>query len=574
MKNITKYYFLIIGFFAGFILSLVGVTVEDFQHNIPMREALTSFHHYFAPILTGFVLSMVGYLYWKIKSYEVSDKKKLIENQIKVNTMISNSSDVIAIINNKGFITYQSSNVTFFFGWLPEELDQKNYLENVHSKDYERVKHALNNLFRDENKSCKLRLEYKCKNGLYKPIQLTAINLTHNKNIKGILCNYQDITEHLEHERASINNEYQFRALFENMIDIVTMLDNDKRIIDVNPAAIELLEYSKEELLDMTIDQLIFQGDKAKSDEYFNKLQNTGSYAMYEGRVITKSGKIKWLQVNSTKYIKDGKCIGSQDIGRDITQQKEVEIELEKTLKELEKINIDKDRLLSILAHDLKSPFNSILGFLNLLSNNIREYSIDEIEEYVNIINNSTQNTYNLLIDILTWVKANSGKIPYEPQILGCNDICEEVIENLNLAAKIKNIKIIPPELNEIILFADKNLLEAVLRNLISNAIKFTHEGGNVQISIKADDSNASITVSDNGVGMTDETIKKIFDISQTYTTKGTAEENGTGFGLLLCQEFIELNGGKIWIESELGKGSHINFTTSLFIDQEIVSRT
>lgn len=240
-------------------------------------------------------------------------------------------------------------------------------------------------------------------------------------------------------------------------------------------------------------------------------------------------------------------------------------IEALKEKKKLEasliKLNADKDRFITILAHDLKSPFNSILGFLNLLTENIRKYDIDKIEKNVIIINNSACNTFRLLEDLLLWVRANSGKIPYEPQKLNFGTICNEVIENLKLTANTKNITIIHFSASEINIFADKNMLNTVLRNLISNSIKFTNKNGRIDIYAEQNQSNITISVTDNGVGINPDTLNKLFDISEKVTTSGTADEMGTGLGLLLCKEFVEKHGGKIWVASELGKGSSFQFT-------------
>jgi len=450
-------------------------------------------------------------------------------------------------------------------GWSPEDLYETHYLEMIHENDHSLVEQTFHDLLKQKNNTATIRYRYKCKGGKYTLVQLTATNLTHNPDIKGVLCNYKDISERVKDEQALVDNEHKYRGLFENMIDVVTMLDNNKRIIDMNPAGTKLFEYSKEELLNMTVDQLVFLGDKEVSDEYFQKLENTGSYSMYEGRVITKTGKIKWMQVNSSEFIKDGVVVGSQDICRDITERKEIEIKLDQAFTELKKMNTDKDRLLSILAHDLKSPFNSILGFLNLLSDNIREYDIKQIEEYLNIINTASQNTYNLLENILTWIKANSGKIPFTPQKIVFSALCQDIIESLELIAGKKNIKINDLNKDALIIWADKNMLEIILRNIISNAIKFTEENGQIEIKTEKNSKMCTVTVSDNGIGMSPDAIKKAFDISQTYTTRGTAKEEGTGFGLLLCQEFIKINRGEIWIESELGKGSDLKFTLPVY---------
>ena len=239
-------------------------------------------------------------------------------------------------------------------------------------------------------------------------------------------------------------------------------------------------------------------------------------------------------------------------------------------LKQLLQLNADKDRFISILGHDLRSPFNVLLGLSELLIENIRQYDIGEIESLVNHIKNSAQNTYVLLEDLLRWVRAESGKIPFELQKLNFTNICQDVIKNLELNANIKNITINHFATDEISIFADIDMLKMVLRNLISNAIKFTNNGGQIDISAEQTDSTITISVSDNGIGIEPESLTKMFDISQFHTTTGTAEEKGTGLGLLLCKEFVEKHGGKIWVESEFGKSSEFKFTLPISTEHAV----
>lgn len=235
--------------------------------------------------------------------------------------------------------------------------------------------------------------------------------------------------------------------------------------------------------------------------------------------------------------------------------------------KELNKLNSDKNRFIAILAHDLKSPFNSILGFLELLTINLHKYNIEKIEKQINIVNNSAKNTFRLLEDLLLWVRANSGKIPYEPKKLNFANICDEVIENLKLTANKKNIIINHFSTAEINIFADKNMVNTVLRNLVSNSIKFTNINGIIGIYAETNLNTVIISVSDNGIGIEPDTLNKLFDISQKISTGGTENEIGTGLGLVLCKEFVEKHGGKIWVESVFGKGSDFKFTMPLCID-------
>jgi len=235
-----------------------------------------------------------------------------------------------------------------------------------------------------------------------------------------------------------------------------------------------------------------------------------------------------------------------------------------KELQRLLELNADKDRFITILAHDLRSPFNSILGFLNLLVENIRTYDIDEIEEQINIVNYSAKGTYNLLEELILWIQSQSGKLPFDPQKQSLTDICVDIDRFLKLNATSKNITIHHSATNAIIVFADSNMLKTILRNLVSNAIKFTNPGGQITISAEKMQSNITITVSDNGIGIAPEMVNKLFDITQMHSTSGTAKEKGTGLGLLLCKEFVEKHGGNIWVESELGKGSNFKFTLPL----------
>jgi PAS domain S-box-containing protein len=340
-----------------------------------------------------------------------------------------------------------------------------------------------------------------------------------------------------------------------------------------------------------------------------------------EHRIICKNGRIRWISDTLIpKYDLDGNFISYDGIIKDITERKQAEQllkekneeiaiqnneyasvneELNKLISDLSlanneltstredvemsnikllKLNADKNRFISILGHDLKSPFNTILGFLNLLIKNVRKYDIDKIENQINMINTSAKNTYSLLEDILMWVRANSGKIPYKPQKLIFATICNEVIATMKLTANTKNIEINCFANNDLIILADNDMLKTVLRNLISNAIKFTNTGGTITINAEQNPSEITVSVADNGVGMTPAEINKLFDVAQIHTTSGTANESGTGLGLLLCKEFVEKHGGKIWVESEpgnlpegqglpadrLGKEGGSNFTFTL----------
>jgi len=235
--------------------------------------------------------------------------------------------------------------------------------------------------------------------------------------------------------------------------------------------------------------------------------------------------------------------------------------------KILNKLNQDKDRFISILAHDLKNPFNSLLGFTDLLLMNIREYDIQEIESIVEMLNQASKSTYNLLVDLLSWAQAQSGKLPFEPTNLIFEDLYNEVVAPLKINSKNISITYIEEVPTKVV--ADANMVKTILRNLISNAIKFTNNNGEIKVIAEQDSNAVTITVSDNGIGMAEQNKNKLFDCITLLTTEGTNGECGTGLGLPLCKEFVEKHGGKIWVESELGKGSDFKFTLPLYDDRQ-----
>jgi two-component system, sensor histidine kinase and response regulator len=236
-------------------------------------------------------------------------------------------------------------------------------------------------------------------------------------------------------------------------------------------------------------------------------------------------------------------------------------LKAEKSDLRLQQLNADKDRFISILSHDLRSPFNNLIGLSDVLTENIHQLPVDEIEKLANQIQTTTHSTYNLLEDLLTWAKTQQGKIPYNPQLIGFRDICMNVLEPLKPLADAKTIAINYSAPDGTKVFADIDMLKTALRNLVSNAIKFTNKGGTINISAGGTPEDITISVSDNGVGIAPDDLKKLFKITEFISTKGTANEKGTGLGLLLCKDFVKKHGGKIWVVSEVGRGSDFRFT-------------
>ncbi len=242
-------------------------------------------------------------------------------------------------------------------------------------------------------------------------------------------------------------------------------------------------------------------------------------------------------------------------------EQEKARISLQESELRLRELNATKDKFFSIIAHDLKNPFNAIMGFSNILADQISKKNYREIEEYAGIIQKSSQRAMSLLTNLFQWSSSQLGSMQFCPEAVDIVTLVNEITELSNDAARQKSITIISEIPPVATVFADKAMISAVLRNLVSNAIKFTHPEGRIVITVQPKPDELFVTVRDNGIGISEENLKKLFRIDENFSTRGTLKETGTGLGLVLCNEFVTKHGGKIWAESEPGKGSTFCFT-------------
>ncbi|PLW98120.1 MAG: hypothetical protein C0593_06485 [Marinilabiliales bacterium] len=248
---------------------------------------------------------------------------------------------------------------------------------------------------------------------------------------------------------------------------------------------------------------------------------------------------------------------------------KALEAEVEKRTTELQKSNNEKDKFFSIIAHDLKSPFNAIIGFADILKNDYDSFTEDEKKLFVDNIHESSHSTFKLIEKLLDWSRAKTGRLKYNPVSIDLSTIGVNMINTYRNAASKKNIVIKSHIGYHSKVYADKDLLETIFRNLISNAIKFTNPHGEIILNAKKEGDFTRISITDNGVGISEENLEKIFSIDVRSSTKGTEEESGTGLGLLVVKEFVETNGGTIQVSSTPGKGSEFSFTVPSKMSEE-----
>ncbi len=255
----------------------------------------------------------------------------------------------------------------------------------------------------------------------------------------------------------------------------------------------------------------------------------------------------------------------NQKLIEEIEERKATEQTLQISQKELRSANASKDKFFSIIAHDLKNPFNAIIGLASVLIDDYDSFSREEQKDFLCNIKSSAENTFRLLQNLLDWSQTQTGKVTFEPCEFSLASITGQIIELVKPSADNKSISLHMDIPGSIQVFADKNMINTVIRNLLLNAVKFTKNGGAVRLMAKKIEGDVEISVEDTGVGMNPEKLGRLFQIDANIASTGTAGEEGTGLGLILCKEFIEKNEGKIRVESQVCVGTTFTFTLPAF---------
>lgn len=394
-----------------------------------------------------------------------------------------------------------------------------------------------------------------------------------DEKVYGILIRVEDVTDRVINELKLHNtikkleqtnqlanlNIKKFHSLAEHLPDIVVRFNKDLNIEYANKRIRTITNLGPEEFYNKNISELKFPEELK---ELFKR----------ELLKVVKTKKIQQIKFNYKYESKDLTFTASAIpefnaqneletilvVCRNITEEEQAKIKLEKYNQELEKLNTNKDKLFSIIAHDLRSPFNYLLNVVDVLDESFEELSQEEIKRFLNEFKLTTRNIYKLLVNLLTWANLQRGTIKLNLLKFNLSEFIENVLLVLNKIAENKNIEIKIDVGKDIYITADPDLLNIVLRNLLSNAIKFTTEGGVVHLMAIGHEEFVEIMVRDTGVGMSTEKIQSLFQVDKAKSERGTAGEKGSGLGLILVKDIIDLHQGSINVESEVGKGTTI----------------
>jgi PAS domain S-box-containing protein len=507
-----------------------------------------------------------GKPYKMIGSITDITEQKDIQNKIKFKSdLLSHIGQALIATDLQGKVIYWNNVAEEIYGWSSTEAIGQNIVDLT---PIEQVKEHATNILKDlsEGKSWSGEFLVKRKDGSVFPAYVTDAPLidSYGKLI-GIIGISSDITERKQAAEALSNERSLLRTIIDLIPDAIYAVDIEGRKILANAKEIELSgKNSEDEVIGKTDFDLYPESEAQRYYEEDQIIIQSGKPTLnMEDTLISKDGQTHWI-LGSKVPLRDvhGQITGIVGVNHDITERKQAELIIQQQNNRLQELNATKDKFFSIIAHDLKSPLNGFLNLTTLMADKTEKLSLDEFAEYSKMLNKAARNIYMLLDNLLEWSQIQKGSITFNPKISDLYELVLESIDTIYQSALQKRITLINEINTPQKVYADEKSIKTVLRNLLTNAIKFTRMDGIIVVKSKRiDDNTLQVSIQDNGVGIADDDIEKLFRIEEKVSSLGTEGEPSSGLGLLLCKEFVEMHGQKIWAESEINKGSTFSFT-------------
>ncbi len=379
--------------------------------------------------------------------------------------------------------------------------------------------------------------------------------------LQQIVWTFINSTERKRAIDALSKSEQRYRHLIEMSPDAIA-IHQDGKIVYINASGANLYGVKNpREMHGKSIFDFVHPDYHEIVTHRLKKTLSGEEVPYIEEKFIKLDGSVIDVEVTAIPSSFENKP-ATQIIVRDITKRKQAEEEIKTKNEELIKLNNEKDKFFSIIAHDLRSPFSSLLGFTELLAEKMSYFSKEKLQKIITEMRNSANNLYQLLENLLQWARIQQGLFPFNPKKVNLSSIINDSILVLMDSARNKEIKIKCSIPENLMVYIDKNMFPTIIRNLVSNAVKFTPKGGNIEIGVNIiNKKNLEISVADTGIGMDESTINNLFRLNARINRPGTEGELSSGLGLLLCKDFIEKHGGKVRVKSKVDKGTTFYFT-------------
>lgn len=508
--------------------------------------------------------------YYSVILTDITLKKESEKDLLLIRSIFEASHDGIALISKKKFVLVNDSFVRMFGYRSASEIIGQDPLDFVDKDDIIKVSRYIKNAEEGDDSPARYDFKGRRRNNVLIELE-NSVSFYETNDEKFIVWVLRDITEEKKSQEALQISEERYRSISENIKESIytaEMVDGNLKTVFYTPTIKQITGYNAEEFLGEIEkwEKIIHPDDieetKSKMKNLFNNPAR--NFESFEYRIIDALGNIIWIENKITiKRDSKGEIQKLFGVVSDITISRRAEEELKKSASELKELNEAKDRFISIISHDLRTPFSSILGFTDFLLSKDPDLNDEKREQYVRYIQESAQSMLGLVNSLLDYTRLQTGKIKFEPERINAKGVIDKSIQILSGAALQKNITLVSTLDKDFYIHADEGLMLQVVNNLISNAIKFTKNEGTIKVNalVDIDRRQVQFSVEDNGVGMRKEDIAKLFKVDAKFTTPGTAGEKGSGLGLSLVADIVRKHGGEIWVESQLGLGSRFFFT-------------
>ncbi len=507
----------------------------------------------------------------------------LEESERRYRQLVETSPDGI-ILHQQGRVVYMNAAGRAMLGLAEDEsVIGMPLLEFIHPDFHAIAQDRIRRNDEEQQVTGFMEMQFLRQDGLAMTVELAGTPTTYQGQI-AMQTVFRDMTERKEMEDALAEERNLLRTLINTLPEHIYIKDIHSRFLLANNAALQSLGFQALDDLIGKTDFDVFPYEIA-ARHYTNEAALFVSGAPIvnheEMNLFHERDGMSWYQATKVPF-RDlhGDIAGLVGINHDISEMKRAEERLRAAHQELQEknaqlyeLNASKDKFFSIIAHDLRAPFNTLLGFANLLLERIETSSRDMLKSHIETLLVSAQRLFALLENLLTWSRVQRGLIQYEPQPLDLRYLAASAIDALCSTAEQKQISLKNEVIERLWVEADYYMTTTVMRNLLSNALKFTPAGGAVVMTACEREREVEVSVSDTGVGMTPEVLASLFRIDAHHTTAGTAGEYGSGLGLILCHDLVKKNGGTIRVESTAGNGTIFRFTLPRYIVPEHVAR-
>jgi PAS domain S-box-containing protein len=495
---------------------------------------------------------------------DITERKKAEEKTNMLAHAVKNSADCISITDKDYKFIFVNDSFRKTYGFKEDEIIGQP-ISIIHSEN--NLPEVSNDLFSsiEEKKIWTGEVLNKRKDGNDFPVQLSLAPLL---NDKGELLAFVGVSRDITENKRAEESLHASKQLIERIINAipVRIFWKDKDLIYLGCNTIFARDAGFSDPMDIIGKDDFMMGWLDQAELYRSGdrqvIESGDPILLNEEPQTTPEGNTIILLTNKMPLRNSmGEIYGILGTSMNVTERIAAVQEIKLKNEELQKLNAEKDKFFSIISHDLRSPFSGLLGLTQIMAEELPDLTKAEIQSIAVRMRNSATNLFSLLENLLLWARMQQGLVPFNPEVIQIHKIALESIVMMVEPANIKGIEIvndIPVDLN---VFADSNTLQNVIRNLVSNAVKFTPKGGKVNLSAKVIAGNSiEVTITDTGIGISNAMIENLFRLDVQTNRKGTEGESSSGLGLLLCKEFIEKHGGKIWVESEEGKGSAFHF--------------